>query len=314
MKGIEKVLKNLFIVKRIINDKTLSDEAFVVWCGLRNIMVFESITEYFVSYNLIADLLFRRVPTRSEVTMIKKGLGELIEKEYIIVIYKYNSTDFRANLSKLYFNHDEYFANLTDDEMRKIMNIPTSKTSTNCKLLRYFSCMIGTFNFGNTIEIEYRGKIGGMSLDTFPEMLDITKPTISEYNNILEVNKLLFVIRHKDFLQGTNAKGQSVLREIPNTYSRYCDKELAIKFAEEKHGYKYYKHMKDIKTQKSNEKRRLAQKYIRLCDGKKYDEKTINEIKSYCIEFNRNAEIQHNEMIAKGYKHILRLKDMSVFD
>ena len=46
-------MKNLFIIKKVTEDKDLTDEAFVVWCGLRNIMQMD-IMEYFVSYNMLA--------------------------------------------------------------------------------------------------------------------------------------------------------------------------------------------------------------------------------------------------------------------
>lgn len=54
-------MDNLFIVKRITENMELSDEAFTVWCGLRNIMQ-KDVTEYFVTYNMIAYSIFKRIP------------------------------------------------------------------------------------------------------------------------------------------------------------------------------------------------------------------------------------------------------------
>ena len=44
---------SLFIVKRITENIQISDEAFVVWCGLRSIMGKDE-TEYFVNHNVLA--------------------------------------------------------------------------------------------------------------------------------------------------------------------------------------------------------------------------------------------------------------------
>lgn len=302
---------NLFIIKRITEDKTLSDNAFAVWCALRSIIQM-NISEYFISYNLISNALYGRVPERKEQIVIKKGYDELKRKGFIKEVCVYTKKEFKADLSKLYFNNsNEYFSDLTDKEMRKIMNIQT--TVSNCKLLRYFTCMIGTFNRSDSIEDIYRGKIGGMSLEHFNDLIGISKKTASDYNKILEDNKLLFVIRHKDFLQSVNSKGQSQLREIPNTYSRWCDKALAKQFAENTHGYIYFHQQKDIKSTKANEKRGLAQKYNAFCKGKEYDIETIKAMYEYCKTWNENQLAYHNKQISLGYDHELKEKDLSVF-
>lgn len=305
-------MKNLFIVKRITEDKSLSDNAFVVWCALRSIMQ-KNTNEYFVSYNLISDALYGRVPERKEQISIKKGYEELKSKELVKEVLAYTTKEFKVDLSALYFKKgNEYFSDLTDEEMQRIMNIKTSVS--NCKLLRYFTCMVGTFNRSNDLDDCYKGKIGGMSLEHFRELIGISKATASDYNKILEENELLFVIRHKDFLQGTNSKGQSELREIPNTYSRWCDKELAKQFAEHTHGYVYFHQQKDIQVAKANHKRGMAQKYIAFCKGKQYDIETIKEMYCYCQDWNANQLVYHNEQVKLGYEHELQEKDMSVFD
>lgn len=305
-------MKNLFIVKRVTEDKTLSDNAFAVWCALRSIMQ-KNINEYFVSYNLISDALYGRPPERKELISIKKGYEELKDKRFIKEICSYTKREYKVDLSALYFKKEyEYFSDITDEEMQHIMNIKTNVS--NCKLLRYFTCMIGTFNRSSDLDDCYKGKIGGMSLVCFNELIGISKKTASDYNKILEENEVLFVIRHKDFIQGTNAKGQSELREIPNTYSRWCDKELAKRFTENTHGYIYFQDQKGMQIEKANHKRGMAQKYIALCKGKKYDIETLREIYCYCIEWNENQLVYHNEQISLGYKHELQQKDMSVFD
>ena len=290
-------MKNLFIIKRITEDKTISDEAFIVWCGLRNIMT--SVKEYFISFNLISYSVWNRVPTRREIESVKRGFNELVNKEYIKVIDNFNKSDFIVDLSALYYEKgSEYFSDLTEEEMHKIMNIDYQG---NCKLLRYFTCQIGSFNRSDSVREMYKGKIGGMGLDYFANMINITKPTVIAYNNILMNNKILYVHSHGDFYQGTNSFGQSTLREIPNTYARYEDMKLALDFDRNTHGYKFHKVESIERKYKANERRKLGQKLRYFKSGVVYDIETIKELYAYAEEKNSNMLAAYNTDIANGY-------------
>lgn len=220
-------MKNLFIVKEIIEDKKISDYAFCVWCSLRNI-VQKSKKKYFISYNMIAYSLFNRIPDRYELEAVKKGFSELVEKEYIKLLLTFNKSEYIVELSKIYFTpRKKYFADLRKTEMQQIMNIDIGKQN-KYKLLRYYTCMIGTFNRSNNISAKYRGKIGGMGLDYFSNLIAITKPTVISYNSILEKNELLFILKHNKY---TSVNGK--VKEISNTYSRWKDKNLVKDFIED---------------------------------------------------------------------------------
>lgn len=315
-------MKNLFIIKRITEDKTISDEAFVVWCGLRNIMR-QDITEYFVSFNMIAHSVFNRVPGRYELDAIKKGYTELVEKEYIKVIDSYSKSEFVLDLTALYFEAgQEFFADLRMEEMHKIMNIDFKN---KYKLLRYFTCQVGSFNKSKDFHY-WGGKIGGMSLDYFTSLIVITKPTVIAFNEILEQNELLFIIRHKDFYQYTNWNMMSEIREIPNTYSRWEDQETAQHYAENTNGYKYFTEQKDIRTAKANKDRGLAQKLKHLQNGREYDIETVKEIYEYADRKNKvwekeyEEKVRHyNDLLSKGkanieWQPVQKSIDMSIFD
>jgi len=300
-------LQNLYIIKRITEDSSVSDEAFAVWCALRSVMVKETY-EYFISYNLLADSLVGRMPTRYEVDIIKKGYQELIEKGYVQVLYAYSKSEFKVDLTALYYESGEYFSDLTKEEMCSIMNVNTSKVS-RCKLLRYFTCMVGRFNRSSKLEKKYRGKIGGMSMECFEELLHISKNTVRQYNSLLEKKELLFIIRHRDFYKWRGADGQNNVREIPNTYSRWKDKELAKEYAGTLHGYKYDEAQKGKKSAEGNRKRGLAQKYNHFVAGKEYPAQEIKEIYEYIHEQNKNlisvAEHSDSAMVSTilaGYR------------
>ena len=306
-------MKNLFIIKRITEDKTLSDEAFAVWCALRDIMR-QDTTEYFVSFNMIAHSMFNRPPERYEMVAIKKGYTELVEREFIKVIDTYSKSEFIVDLSTLYYEKgSEHFANLSMEEMQKIMNIDCGRHS-NYKLLRYFTAQVGSFNQSADM-CRYKGKIGGMSLDYFSELIPITKPTCIAFNEILEKNEMLFIIRHKDFFQFINDNMTSEVREIPNTYSRWADQELAKMYAEDTHGYKYFEEQKNVKTKEANRKRGLGQKLNRFFNGIEYDIATIEELYVYAKERNAKIKAQYDKDVKNGYKPSEPYYyDMSKFD
>ena len=289
----------------------ISDEAFTVWCGLRNIMTLDTM-EYFVSFNLIAHSIFERVPNRYELSAIKKGYKELVDKEYIKELIEYSKTDHYVDLTALYYKKgDGYFSDLSMEEMHKIMNIDGNHNKY--KLLRYFTAQVGSFNHSDDMH-RYKGKIGGMALDYFANLIPITKPTCISFNELLEKNELLFVIRHKDFYQYTSENYTSEIREIPNTYSRWEDQEYAKMFSEDTHGYKYFEEQANVKTKEANRKRSLGQKLNRFMNGIEYDIETIKEMYEYAKERNESSRIFYESEKKKGYTPMEFYYDLTKFD
>ena len=307
-------MKNLFIVKDVSENMEFSDEAFTVWCGLRNIMKKDE-TEYFVSFNMIAHSLFGRRPNRYELDAVKKGYNELIDKGFIKIVDVYSKSEQVVDLSALYFKKESgFFVDLTDEEMHKIMNI--NGNHSKYKLLRYFTAQIGSFNRRSDMG-DNKGKIGGMSLDYFEKLMDISKPTIISFNKLLEDNQILFIIRHRDFFQGFTYNGNSEIREIPNTYSRWCDREIAKRFDENTHGYKYHNELKGKKTEESNRRRSLGKKLDFFVNGGvDYDIETIQQLYDYAKEKNRMMKKTYESNIKRGGQNYdtPNYIDMSVFD
>ena len=75
-------MKNLFIVKRIVENMNLSDSAFSVWCGLRNIMHKDQY-EYFITYDVGVKTInkFNPIPystlKNSYFVVYRRGLGNI---------------------------------------------------------------------------------------------------------------------------------------------------------------------------------------------------------------------------------------------
>ena len=305
-------MKNLFILKKITENKNISDMAFTVWCGLRNIMV-KDVNEYFISYNFIGYSLFGRVPVRKELDAIKKGFNELLELKCIKIIDKYSNNEFVVDLSLLYYEQGQgYFSNLTDVEMQKILNLNCKQDKY--KLLRYFTCQVGTFN--QSLDGVYKGKIGGMSLDSFVSMLGYSKVSIIAYNEVLLKAKILFVHTHGDFYQSFDwTKGQSRVREIPNTYSRYEDRFIAQQYMTKFQGYKWYNMSSWEKNADANWRRAMAQKLRYFQKGKEYEIEDIKELYIYADEKNKYMKIEYDNNIAKGYSpNEPEYIDMGIFD
>ena len=283
-------MKHLFIIKSITNDLEISDEAFTVWCGLRNIMQRDT-TEYFVSLNMIAYSVFNRVPSRYESAAIKQGYEELLQNGYIKELTEYSKTEHLLDLSQLYYKKDQgYFADLRIEEMHRIMNLECGRHS-KYKLLRYFTCQIGSFNRGDVSDL-YKGKIGGMGLDYFCKLMPITKPTVIAFNKILMENKLLYVISHDDFIKYDN--GYSEIRQIPNTYSRWEDKGVAERHSSYYTGYKENKREQEY-AETANERRALGQKLKHFLAGKEYDLETVQKLYDYAV--NKNNYLEADELI-----------------
>ena len=149
---------------------------------------------------------------------------------------------------------------------------------------------------------QYKGKVGGMSLENFEEMIPITKPTIASFNHILEENELFFVIRHKDFYQHKSVDGENEIREIPNTYSRWKDRKLAKEFAEEQHGYKYEVTEKGLRTDAANKNRSLGQKLNNyIYNHIEYVDATVEEMREYAEKKNARLTEKYEDEISKGY-------------
>lgn len=304
-------MKNLFILKKITENKKISDMAFTVWCGLRNIMV-KDVMEYFISYNFIGYSLFGRIPVRNELDAIKKGFKELVDLKCIKIIDKYSNNEFVVDLSLLYYEQGQgYFSNLSAEEMQKILNLNCKQDKY--KLLRYFTCQIGTFN--QSLMGVYKGKIGGMGLDSFVNMLGYSKTSIITYNEVLLKAKILFVHTHGDFYQSVNWKGQSELREIPNTYSRFEDRFLALEYMKQYQGWTFKNADSWERNADANWRRAMAQKLRYFQNGKEYDIDTIKDLYAYADEKNRYMKIEYDDNIAKGYSpEEPQYIDMSIFD
>lgn len=301
-------MKDIYIVKRILNDESISDNAFVVWSALQPLCNNEDLL---LSINYIGYLIYGRKPKRKEYDNIQAGFKELIDSGVIQITEQLSQTEYVCNLYALYLKpNTEYFCVIYYDELHKIMNLDVK--TDKFKLFRYFVCIVSCFNFSKNIDEIYRGKICGVSVDSICSL--IPKTTALRYNDILEENKIIFIFRFDDFL----LSDYWGINKIPNAYSRYEHKDLCITFAatyQSTYGYNAYTTRKVKEKEAANYSRSMAQKYNHFQKGKRYDDETIREIYEWAIQYNAESKRKYDEALNQGYKpEEPKYKDVTIFD
>lgn len=300
------VAKNIktYVLKTMLKDTTLSDEAFGVLVVLQP---FSSCEQTLISTQYINYLLTERELSKVEKNSLKAGLQELIEKGYVKVIKELDSLSMQmvCDLTPLYIpnNGVDYFVVIDMEEVQRIMSI-TTKTN-KFKLLRYYISIISHFNYSKKINEKYRGKICSIAL----EDINCSVPAITaiRYNEILEEKELLYIFRSEELIV-SNKNGK--VTGSYNIYSRFSDEALCKEYA-----LSHSTIGKKIDIDKANQQRGLAQKYIAFCKGKKYSIETIKEIYIYCLEWNELQQQKVKEDTMPGHKpRKAAIKDLSVFD
>lgn len=282
--------------KAIISN--FSDEAFAVYCSIREIIKIENNTKIFVTYNRIAYELLGRKPTRKEHEAIKSGFSELCNISKLKILYSLSKSEFVVETSNILKTNDELFLKATIKETQEIMNIESK--NDKFKLFRYFSYLINSFD--ETDDIDLYGKISSVPMSYFESEMSISKPTIVAFNRILEEKHLIFIIRHKDFQERKTNFVNGIIGENINTYSRWEDKELAIEFSEKTYGYKYIEKNKNIISDAANKNRSLGQKLNNyIYNHTEYDDVTITEMREYAEKKNTRLKEKYEDEISKGY-------------
>ena len=303
-------MRDIYIVKRILEDKRLSDRAFCIWAALQPFS--HNKMDLLFSIDYIGYLLYGKMPSRKESMKVQDGFDELVSSGFIKINQKIGKNEFLCDVTGLYFERgSEYFVVITSDELNTIMNLDTK--TDKFQLFRYFVSLVGCFNHSSKLEEEYKGKVCGIALNNVNSL--INKRTAIRYNELLEQNHIIYVFRFEDILLSKTFDNE--ITRIPNAYSRYKDKDNCIKFAihyQNNYGWNNLKERKTSDIANANKSRGLAQKYTALCRGKAYDLKTIKEIYEWAINWNKKQKTLYDEEISKGNTPELLEKDLSIFD
>ena len=167
-------------------------------------------------------------------------------------------------------------------------------------VLRYFMCMLSTVNYSATyydvMGKEYINFVGFMTNDYIGSLCGVASyTTYDKYNHLLEANEMIYIYRHNILIR--DEKGQ--LKNLPNHYGRYKDKELIIGYAISRENFELGE---DIVDKKANESRSLMQKYYCMVKyGTEYPEKETERIHRYVHYRNQQNEKKYNQAKEKGY-------------
>lgn len=303
-KGIY-IIMDVFLESKIISDRKLSSNAVAAYTALRMIQNLNT-NKYYVNIKLLTFQLTEDITlSRKYMERLSDGLNELIENKYIDVVTNNADKDYILNIGNLIIdnNYDgskdkTFFVVIGSDEIHKIMNLDSRLDKFS--VLRYFMCMLSTVNYDATyydvMGKEYYNFVGFMTNDYIGSLCSVTSyTTYDKYNRLLEDNKLIYIYRHSILIRGE--KGQ--LKNLPNHYGRYEDKESIIGYAVNRENFELGEDTVDKRT---NESRSLMQKYYCMVKyGTEYPEKEIRRIYRYVHYRNQQNEKNYKQAIEKGY-------------
>jgi hypothetical protein len=236
---------------------------------------------------------------------LSDGLNELITKKYITIVANNADKDYILDISNLIINNrtDEnkdktFFVVIKSEEIHKIMNLDSRLDKFS--ILRYFMCMLSTINHNATyydvMGKEYYNFVGFMTNDYIGSLCGVASyTTYDKYNHLLEDSELIYIFRHSVMLR--DEKGQ--LKNLPNHYGRFKDKELIIGYAVNRENFELGE---DAVDKRANESRSLMQKYYCMIKyGTEYPEKEVRRIYRYVHYRNQQNEKNYRQAIEKGY-------------
>ena len=296
---------DVFLDSKIISDKELSSNAVVAYTALRMIQNLNT-NKYYVNIKLLAFQLTDDITfSRKYVERLSDGLNELIIKRYIEIVANNADKDYILDISNLIIDNNSdgskdktFFVVIDSDEIHKIMNLDSRLDKFS--VLRYFMCMLSTVNYSATyydvMGKEYINFVGFMTNDYIGSLCGVASyTTYDKYNHLLEANEMIYIYRHNILIR--DEKGQ--LKNLPNHYGRYKDKELIIGYAISRENFELGE---DIVDKKANESRSLMQKYYCMVKyGTEYPEKETERIHRYVHYRNQQNEKKYNQAKEKGY-------------
>lgn len=303
-KGIY-IIMDVFLESKIICDKKLSSNAIAAYTALRMIQNLNT-NKYYVNIKLLTFQLTDNITfSRKYMERLSDGLNELIVMKCLQVVINKADKDYILDIGNLIIdnNYDSskdktFFVVIGSDEIHKIMNLDSRLDKFS--VLRYFMCMLSTVNYNATyydvMGKEYNNFVGFMTNDYIGSLCGVTSyTTYDKYNHLLEDSKLVYIFRHSVML--CDDKGQ--LKNLPNHYGRYKDKELIIGYAVSREDFELGE---DAVDKRANESRSLMQKYYCMVKyGTEYPEKETKHIHRYVHYRNQQNEKKYEQAIEKGY-------------
>ncbi len=296
---------DIFLNSKIITSSELSSNAIAAYTALRMIQNLGT-NKYYVNIKLLAFQLTDDIAlSRKYMERLADGLNELIAKKYIDVKVNIGDKDYILDIGNLIIDNRSdansektLFVVITSEEIHKIMNLDSRLDKFS--ILRYFMSMISTINYNATYYDEmgnaYNNFVGFMTNDYIGSLCEVASyTTYDKYNHLLEDNEIIYIYRHSVMVR--DEKGQ--LKNLPNHYGRYKDKELIIGYSINREDFELGE---DAVDKRANDSRSLMQKYYCMVKyGTEYPEKETKRIHRYVHYRNQQNEKKYEQAVEKGY-------------
>lgn len=284
--------EKILLYQDVINDTSLSAEAICVYVAIRSFAV-PNDDDCFINNTKLEYYLFGGKMGRNEHLAMTKGLKDLTEKSYIKVIQKLNSTDYIYNYKKINNSDVNRYFYVYRDDIRKIMSLDVNYNKY--KMLRYYVCLLRTFNNDKNKNNEAKMKIGFQTQSTLSNLSNLSISTINEYNNIFEKEKIIYIVKT---IRGNSS---SLKRQI--IYSRYSDKDLCNDYCKKRN----INVNLTLKMKQSDSRRRDIEIYKHMIKGKVYDDDTVKRV------FKTIDDINSSIIIGCESDEYNDIFDMSIF-
>ena len=297
----------ILIPKNLVynENNNFSEEDLCVYAAIRYIA--HGGNECYISNGYIEHILFNNPVGRSEKEVVSKSINNLLSSGYIKILKQYRNTEFFCDTSCISsYSKNEFYIELTLDELRRIMNI---NEKCRYKLLKYFLVLVGTFDSSGKMLQLFRHKVGKMPQSFLANIMNVAESTIVNYNKYLSKYKLVFIAQDC-LLKYRDGQSQCAMTKTTNIYGKYCNKAIVKQYI---HSYCAKKStMNGIST--VNKSRKYVQMYNALLKGKEYDDEIISEIYEAIKAWNENKKKRYEEQIANGNSSMEpKYKDMSIF-
>lgn len=207
---------------------------------------------------------------------IKAGIKELQKFKYIDVIWN-DSDVYIVDLRRLAESSSGNYVFLQSYELKDIFRVK-ERGINDATLLRCCLSIFGHFNVTKNINKEYKGKVCTLSQEILSNIFGRDVRTLRRYIKALEENNIIYVVRSGGNPVTINDNGA----RFNNFMSRYSDRSVCEKFAEDKIGNNVGSY-----SGVANNNRKYKQIYNQLVKGNyDYEAGIIDEVKCYIEKLN----------------------------
>lgn len=296
----------ILIRKDILESEDISNEGLVVYCAIcKNYIKYTNNSPItFLSVEYINLLLYGDLGTKQSKKEVVNGIKCLVSQGFIKQIDTFKNFSGLYDVSELvHSTKSNYCTSISLEALVVIL----SQKHIRFSLLRYYLFLIGTFDASLLADEEYKFKISAIPIEVLGYITNNSKSTVIKYNSILSDLKLIYVGRRYTLRR----KGNGVVGQIANVYSRYEDKELCDKYINSTSTTNRDK-LSKIHTG-ANLSRKYLQMYNQMKKGKKYDLETVKTIYSYVEQWNYKKRAEYFEAHGNDEGLENELKSLDVF-